>query len=255
MGSPICVKHWAILDFCFWSRYFRARLIFKLINVKRAPVKPPMTPKTSAGMKAKMFTLIAESIWNKKIHPVSRMCIYNVYIWGVTLLENKSGISINILQKHAIVVKQSKLTWNMMYWSVLNIPNCHWYLNAVKAELKRSVVKVEVIAQKNICQESFKFQKDETSSMEKRRPPTGAPNAEATPAAAPALMKLRLELQVKTKRIDWKNRFKIIGQWFNYYLSSELRNRSKYGRLRRNELDLNWLKPAPTKLLKHTQNS
>ena len=50
----------------------------------------------------------------------------------------------------------------MMYLSVLNIPNCPWYLNAVKAELNRSVVKVEVIAQKNICHESFRFQKDDT---------------------------------------------------------------------------------------------
>ena len=65
-------------------------------------------------------------------------------------------------------------------------------------------MKVEVIAQKNICQESFKFQKDETSSMEKRRPPTGAPNAEATPAAAPALMKLRLKLKVKLKELPGK---------------------------------------------------
>ena len=32
--------------------------------------------------------------------------------------------------------------------------------------------------------------------MEKRRPPTGAPNADATPAAAPALMKLRLKYKI-----------------------------------------------------------
>jgi hypothetical protein len=37
------------------------------------------------------------------------------------------------------------------------------------------------------------FQKDDTSSIEKSSPPTGAPKAEATPAAAPAEMKLRLQ--------------------------------------------------------------
>lgn len=35
-------------------------------------------------------------------------------------------------------------------------------------------------------------QNDETSSREKSKPPIGALNAVATPAAAPALMKLRL---------------------------------------------------------------
>ena len=36
------------------------------------------------------------------------------------------------------------------------------------------------------------FQKEDTSSIENNRPPTGAPKADATPAAAPAEMKLRL---------------------------------------------------------------
>lgn len=58
--------------------------------------------------------------------------------------------------------------------------------------MNRSVVNVETMAQKKICQDSFMFQKEDTSSMEKRSPPTGAPKAEATPAAAPALMKFLL---------------------------------------------------------------
>lgn len=37
------------------------------------------------------------------------------------------------------------------------------------------------------------FQNEETSSIENKRPPTGAPNADATPAAAPADIKLRLQ--------------------------------------------------------------
>lgn len=60
-----------------------------------------------------------------------------------------------------------------------------------------TVVNVDTMQQKNVCQESFMFQKDETSSIENKRPPTGAPNADATPAAAPAEMKLRLTLQAK----------------------------------------------------------
>lgn len=38
------------------------------------------------------------------------------------------------------------------------------------------------------------FQNDETSSIENRSPPTGAPKAEETPAAAPAEIKLRLKI-------------------------------------------------------------
>lgn len=46
--------------------------------------------------------------------------------------------------------------------------------------------------QKNVCQDSFMFQNEETSSIENKRPPTGEPKAEATPAAAPADMKFLL---------------------------------------------------------------
>ena len=55
-----------------------------------------------------------------------------------------------------------------------------------------TVVKVATIVQKNICQDNFKFQKEETSSIANNKPPTGAPKAEATPAPAPAEIKLRL---------------------------------------------------------------
>ena len=55
-----------------------------------------------------------------------------------------------------------------------------------------TVVNVDTMQAKNVCQDNFMFQKEDTSSIEKSRPPTGAPNAEATPAAAPAEIKLRL---------------------------------------------------------------
>lgn len=51
---------------------------------------------------------------------------------------------------------------------------------------------VDTMQAKNVCHDNFMFQKDDTSSMENSSPPTGAPKAEATPAAAPAEMKLRL---------------------------------------------------------------
>jgi len=53
-------------------------------------------------------------------------------------------------------------------------------------------VKAAIIEQKNTCHVSRLDQKLETSSIEKRSPPTGAPKALETPAAAPAEMKLRL---------------------------------------------------------------
>jgi len=55
-----------------------------------------------------------------------------------------------------------------------------------------TVVNVDTMQAKNVCQDNFMFQKEDTSSIEKSRPPTGAPKAEATPAAAPAEIKLRL---------------------------------------------------------------
>jgi len=46
--------------------------------------------------------------------------------------------------------------------------------------------------QKKTCQESLFFQNEDTSSMANNKPPTGAPNAEAIPAAAPAEIKFLL---------------------------------------------------------------
>ena len=51
---------------------------------------------------------------------------------------------------------------------------------------------------KNVCHDNFMFQNDDTSSIENSSPPTGAPKAEATPAAAPAEMKLRLFEKCRT---------------------------------------------------------
>jgi len=53
-------------------------------------------------------------------------------------------------------------------------------------------VKVASMLQKNVIQPSFRLQNDDTSSMANSRPPTGAANAADTPAAAPAVVKLRL---------------------------------------------------------------
>ena len=75
------------------------------------------------------------------------------------------------------------------------------------------MVKVAVIQQKNTCHDNLFFQKDDTSSMANRSPPTGAPNADAIPAAAQALMK--------------------------FLRSSEFRNLEKHGRLHSNVADLN----------------
>ena len=50
-------------------------------------------------------------------------------------------------------------------------------------------VNVEIIEPKNIRQVSAWFQKLASSSRLNKTPPTGAPNAAATPAAAPPLTK------------------------------------------------------------------
>lgn len=55
-----------------------------------------------------------------------------------------------------------------------------------------TVVNVEIMQQKNICHVNFWFQNEDTSSIEKSSPPTGAPNADAIPAPAPAEMKFLL---------------------------------------------------------------
>ena len=60
-----------------------------------------------------------------------------------------------------------------------------------------TVVKVATIQQKKVIHDNFMFQKDETSSMANSKPPTGAPNADATPAPAPAEMKFRLKGSTK----------------------------------------------------------
>merc|ERR1719330_1827273 len=109
-----------------------------------------------------------------------------------------------------------------MYLSFLNCPNSPLYWNPEKAELKRSVVKALTMLQKNTCQDSFMFQNEDTSSMANRSPPTGAPKAEAMPAAAPADMK--------------------------FLLSSEFLNLVKKGRSTPQVLLLTWDNPAPTRL-------
>jgi hypothetical protein len=63
----------------------------------------------------------------------------------------------------------------------------------MKAELNKSVVNVDTIQQKKICHDKVTVQNDDTSSIENNNPPTGAPKAEATPAAAPADTKFLLE--------------------------------------------------------------
>ena len=88
---------------------------------------------------------------------------------------------------------KNEVTLTMMNLSVWKSPKVSlesW--NESVDELKRSAVKVASMQAKKIIQPSFIDQKEDTSSMVNRSPPTGAPNAAATPAAAPAVVKLRL---------------------------------------------------------------
>ena len=84
-----------------------------------------------------------------------------------------------------------------MYLLVLNSPKLPVYSKSMKAELNKSVVNVDTIQQKKICHDRVTVQNDETSSIENNNPPTGAPKADATPAAAPAEMKFLLKMERK----------------------------------------------------------
>ncbi len=65
------------------------------------------------------------------------------------------------------------------------------------------MVNVLTMQQKKTCQLSLRLQCEETSSMAKSSPPTGAPKADATPAAAPALIKSRLSWELRNlSKID-----------------------------------------------------
>ena len=94
--------------------------------------------------------------------------------------------------------------------SALNSPKSPWYLKPRNAELKRSVVNVDTMQQKKVCQDSFMFQNDETSSMENSNPPTGAPKADDTPAATPADIKFLLTA------VKYKNLKTVISSKFKF---------------------------------------
>ena len=98
------------------------------------------------------------------------------------------------------------------------------------------------------------FQNDDTSSIENNSPPTGAPKADATPAAAPAEMKLRLFNKIlkfnsnllflcqtthTQMKINVKSTLNIINMQIFTCLSSVLRNLSKNGNLKLRVCDLN----------------
>lgn len=51
---------------------------------------------------------------------------------------------------------------------------------------------VAIMQQKKICQDKVVVQNEDTSSIENNSPPTGAPKADDTPAAAPADIKFLL---------------------------------------------------------------
>ena len=79
-------------------------------------------------------------------------------------------------------------------------------------------MKVATIQQKNTCQESLFFQKDETSSIANRSPPTGAPNAEAMPAAAPAEIKFLLSSEFLNLEKNGNVHSKVAKITFIYFL-------------------------------------
>ena len=123
---------------------------------------------------------------------------YHIDWDGVAHLQTVSGTELIYIVIEQVQKKNINkgipfvLTLNIMYLFVWNKPNTCFSLNDSMDELKRSAVNVDNMQQKKIIQPNFMLQKDDTSSMAKSSPPTGAPKAAATPAAAPAVVKFRL---------------------------------------------------------------
>lgn len=88
-------------------------------------------------------------------------------------------------------------TFRTMNFSGSKSPKLALKWKASKDELTMSAVNVANIQQKKIIQPNLIVQNDETSSMANSSPPTGAPKAAATPAAAPAVVKLRLSSEFR----------------------------------------------------------
>mmetsp|Transcript_23659 Transcript_23659/g.60756 ORF Transcript_23659/g.60756 Transcript_23659/m.60756 type:complete len:308 (-) Transcript_23659:313-1236(-) len=70
---------------------------------------------------------------------------------------------------------------------------------ALSAERRKLMLRKAVMQAKNTCHESDTVQYDAISSNANRRPPTGAPNATATPTATPAVTKSRRSLLLRKR--------------------------------------------------------
>lgn len=78
-------------------------------------------------------------------------------------------------------------------------PNCPVKVKALNALAMSSVEMVESMQLKKVSHARWWDQKLEISSRTKSSPPMGAPKAEATPAAAPAEMKLRRSYMLRKR--------------------------------------------------------
>lgn len=94
--------------------------------------------------------------------------------------------------KEIMLAPMCMLTGKRMEVSPWKEPMLPWNLYPEKPDWRKLMVTTETMEQKNVCQPRVWFQKEDTSSIANRRPPTGAPNAALTPAAAPAEIKSRL---------------------------------------------------------------
>ena len=107
----------------------------------------------------------------------------------------------------------------------LNKPKSPLYLNPWKAEFSKSVVNVATMQQKKTCHESLFFQNDDTSSMANSSPPTGAPNAEAMPAAAPAEMKFLLSSEFRNLEKNGNVHSKVAASSVHIFLAINVRGK------------------------------
>lgn len=89
-----------------------------------------------------------------------------------------------------------------MYLSFLKSPKLPWSLKPSSAVLNKSATVFPIMQHRRICRPSFALQNEASVSMTNTHPPMGAPSVAATPAPAPAAVKVRLQNKFSAIQAD-----------------------------------------------------
>ncbi len=94
--------------------------------------------------------------------------------------------------EHRFILIEDNVLHCIVHTRTLKRPKEPLYVNPLMATLRILVVAAAIPQQKKVCQANLLLQNDERSSIANSRPPNGALKAAATPAATPAVVKVRL---------------------------------------------------------------